>query len=88
METNTTPHALLDTIRVAIESTATAEQKQAGATACRALLAALDTKPGVPLAPPRSPSPFAQLAAMPPEQLVELIVSKLRPLRLADEAPR
>ena len=74
----TTPETLVEIIRTSIEPTATAEQKHAGAAACRALLAALDAKPGAPLAPPRPPNPFAQLAALPPEQLIELIVSKLQ----------
>ena len=84
MQTETNPQSFVEAIRVAIEPTATAGQKHTGAAACRAILAALEAKPGAPLIQ-HAASPLAHLTKLPPEQLIELIVSKLRPARLAEE---
>jgi len=78
---------LIAAIRTAVVPGASPEARAVGATASRAILAALEAKAGQPLAaaPPASTlatSPLAamltQLAAMPREQMLEFITSFLR----------
>jgi hypothetical protein len=78
---------LIAAIRTAVAPGASAEARAVGATACRAILTALEAKAGQPLAaapPGAAPatSPLAamlsQLAAMPREQMLEFITSFLR----------
>jgi hypothetical protein len=75
---------LLDTIRTAIAADASAEAKQAGAAACRTLLAALEAKAGDPLvsasAPTASPiaNAIAMLRGMPVDQVLDVAISRLR----------
>lgn len=76
---------LLDTIRTSMAADATAEAKVAGATACRTLLAALETKPGEPLVAtptPTAASPIANAISMlrgvPVDQLLDLAIARLR----------
>jgi hypothetical protein len=78
---------LIAAIRAAVGPDASAEARAIGATACRSILAALETKAGQPLAaaPPTAPaatSPLAamlaQLAAMPRPQMLEFITNFLR----------
>ena len=78
---------LIASIRTAVAPSASAEVRAVGATACRAILTALEAKAGQPLAaapPAATPvtSPLAamlsQLAAMPREQMLEFITSFLR----------
>lgn len=73
---------LLEAIRGAIAPEATDDAKAAGASACRTLLAALDAKTGDALV---LPSPTTNIAAivsaireLPPEQLLDLAISRLR----------
>lgn len=75
---------LLDSIRAALASDATAETRAAGASACRTILTALDATPGAPLGavPVVAPSPLAAAIAgvvrsTPPEQLLDLLIAKL-----------
>ncbi len=67
---------LLESIRAAVSATATAEQKTAGAQACRAILAALDAQPGLPIAMPGAPA--SPLAGIDPTQGLDLLIARLR----------
>jgi hypothetical protein len=78
---------LITSIRTAVAPGASAEARAVGATACRSILAALESKAGQPLTatPPATTSatsPLAtmltQLAAMPREQMLEFITNFLR----------
>ncbi len=67
---------LIETIRAAVVSGASNEQKAAGVAACHAILTALDTEPGRPLVFPGS----AQVQAMPRvsiDQVLELMIGRL-----------
>jgi hypothetical protein len=70
--------ALIESIQGAIADGATAEQKAAAAGACRALLAAFETEPGKPMAPPQTPTPLAVLGRLEPDQALDLLIAKLR----------
>lgn len=81
--------ALIASIRAAVAPGAAPEARAIGATACRAVLAALETQPGQPLASTPAPaasaiasSPIgallASLAAMPRDQLIDTLLSRLR----------
>ncbi|HEU0029886.1 MAG TPA: hypothetical protein VFQ53_04580 [Kofleriaceae bacterium] len=81
---------LIESIRLAIAPDATDEARAEGATACRSILSALEAKPGEPLATPAVPamatvpSPEAvasivgALRSVPPEQLLDLAIARLR----------
>lgn len=74
---------LIEAIRAATTPDATDEAKAAGANACRTLLAALETKPGQPLAvdpTPASPieAAVSVLRGMPAEQLLDLAIARVR----------
>ena len=78
---------LIGSIRTATVPGASAEVRGIGATACRAILTALETQVGQPLtaAPARATSPtvslsgmLSHLASMPREQLIELLTNRLR----------
>jgi hypothetical protein len=77
---------VIDSIRAAIASDATPEAKAVGATACRAILAALEGTPGQPLAAPAVvPLSGSQIAGVvsalrgvPPDQLLDLAIQRLR----------
>lgn len=74
---------LIDQIRAAIADDATPEARANGATACRTILAALDAKGGEPLATPPTPitplqAVVAALSSTPPEQLLDLAITKLK----------
>ena len=78
---------LIAAIRTAVAPGASAEARAVGATACGAILTALEAKAGqplaaAPLAATLATSPLAailtQLAAMPREQMLEFITSFLR----------
>ena len=78
---------LIETIRMAVATNATAETRAAGATACRTILTALDATAGEPLAATAVPAPNAQAVAiasalrgMPMDQLADLLIAKLRTL--------
>ncbi len=87
---------LIESIRTAVSEGASAEARAAGADACRTLLAALDTRPGQPLAPqaPIAPAVSQQVAmlasalrGMPMDQLADLLIAKLRTLVPAGQQP-
>jgi len=86
---------LLETIRVACASDATDDIKQRGAQACRTILTALDARTGEPLGAPPSDVPAgAQIAAIvgalqgvPPEQLLDMAISRLRAALPKDATP-
>jgi hypothetical protein len=57
--------SLLASIRAAVTSSASAEARAAGATACRSILTVLEAKPGHPLAAtPQRTSPTAQASPL------------------------
>jgi hypothetical protein len=75
---------LIDSIRIAVSNDATDEARVAGVAACRTILTALEAKPGEPFAPtvPTTTTPVqtavALLRGMPPDQLLDLAISRLR----------
>ena len=77
---------VIESIRAALASDASPEAKAAGATACRAILAALEgTVSQLPAAPAVVPLGASQLASVvsalrgvPPDQLLELAIQRLR----------
>ena len=80
---------LLEAIRAAVAPDATDEARARGATACRTILTALEAKSGEPLTQPSSaptsgstPSAIATAVAafrnVPPEQLLDLAIARLR----------
>jgi hypothetical protein len=81
------PHPLDDliaSIHAAVAPNASADVRAIGATACRSLLTALEAQAGQPLAAASS-APASTLAgmlsafaSMPREQLLDLLISKLR----------
>jgi hypothetical protein len=73
---------LITTIRAAVAEGATAEHKQRGAAACRAILTALNAAPGQALAAPAvaaaPTNPFAILRQLDVDQVLDLVIAKLR----------
>ncbi len=74
---------LLEAIRNATATDASDEARAAGAHACRTILSALEAKPGESLASlPQDASPMqtvvAALRGVPPEQLLDLAIARLR----------
>jgi len=74
--------SILETIRLAVDPQATVEAKAAGVAACRAVITALEAKPGTPLATPiATSSPVAAMVAslrgVPIEQLLDLAIARL-----------
>lgn len=74
---------LITTIRAAVAEGATAEHKQRGVAACRAILTALDAAPGQALAAPAAattapPNPFSVLRQLDVDQVLDLVIAKLR----------
>ena len=83
--------ALLESIRAALAADATADAKAAGAAACRTILTALDataTAP-IPTSPSINPTAVANivgaLRGVPPDQLLDLAIAKLRSALLSPE---
>lgn len=75
---------LIETIRAAVASGASKEQKAAGAAACRTIFAALDTEPGTPFAIPGAP-----VQAMPRvsiDQVLDLMIARLTTIASEREA--
>lgn len=76
--------ALIDAIRNAITPEATPEARAVGVEACRTILSALSATQGQPMtaavASPTSPvaAIVAGLRGMPPDQLLDLAIAKLR----------
>jgi hypothetical protein len=97
-----TMETLIEAIRVAVLSDASDEAKHQGALACRTILTALEAKPGESLAPTDAPevatgtaaTPMPQQIAtivgalrnMPPEQLLDLAIARLRAALPGDAA--
>jgi hypothetical protein len=76
---------LLESIRAAVGENASAEQKNAGAYACRAILAALEAEAGHPLAF-AAPPPPSGLSGIDPTQALDLLIARLRAALPAGEA--
>ena len=70
-------HELIETIRAAVAEDATAEAKQAGAQACRMILAALEGEPNEPV-PPAPANPLAALARLDLDRALDLVIARLR----------
>jgi hypothetical protein len=75
---------LLESIAAALAFDASTEARVAGAYACRTILTALEASPGMPIAEatttPSSPvaTVVAALRGVPPDQLLDLAIAKLR----------
>ena len=78
---------LLESIRAAVAENASAEQKNTGAQACRAILAALEAEAGRPLAFAGAPPPTA-LAGIDPTQALDLLIARLQAALPADEGEK
>ena len=76
---------LLDSIRAAITDGANDDAKRAGASACRAILAALEAAPGTP---PAGTTPalnvIATLGRMDLNQLLDVAIARLRVLNASN----
>jgi hypothetical protein len=77
---------LLEAIRAATAEEATAEEKGAGAQACRTILTALEAEVGKPLALPGAP-PANPLAGIDLTQALDFLIERLRQNMPASEAP-
>ncbi len=77
---------LLESIRIALAPDASADTRGAGVAACRTVIAALESVPGQPIAaaafiPPDASqiaNALAMLRGVPPDQLLDLAIAKLR----------
>jgi hypothetical protein len=77
---------LIESIRAALTPEASSEARAAGAAACRTILAALEAVPGQPMPAATIVTPdaskiasaVAMLRGVPPEQLLDLAIAKLR----------
>ncbi len=74
---------LLESIRIAVAVDASPQDRGTGASACRTILAALEATPGQPLAAmPINASQIASvvgaLRGVPPDQLLDLAIARLR----------
>lgn len=67
---------LISVITTATASGASNEQREAGVAACRAILTALDTEPGKPLAPPTA-IPVQTTPRVSIDQVLELVIARL-----------
>lgn len=76
---------LLETIRAATAEEATAEEKNAGARACRTLLTALEAEAGKPLALPGASLPNP-LAGIDLTQALDFLIERLRQNVPAEDA--
>lgn len=79
---------IIQAIEAALATDATTEARSAGISACRAVLGALEAKPGMPMAAAPLPSPVAAIVAslrgVPFEQLLDLAIARLRSALPAD----
>ncbi len=78
---------LIDSIRAAIANGATDDTKRAGANACRAILAALETEPGTSLAAPApaiNANLIGALGRMDLNQLLDVAIARLRVLNASN----
>lgn len=82
---------VIEAIRAAIMPDASSEEKATGVAACRAIIAALDATAGQTLAPPTPQNPIAAmvgaLRGVPPDQLLDLAIAKLRSALPPDVTP-
>ena len=69
----------IEAIRAAVAEGATADQKHAGAVACRAILTALEGPAGQPLTLPAVASPRLEV-----DQVLDLVIARLRAMVPAD----
>jgi hypothetical protein len=69
-------HEMIEAIRCAVTDGATAEQRAAGALACRTILAALEAETGKALVVPGAPA-SSPLAGIPPDQALDLLIARL-----------
>lgn len=67
---------LIETIRAAVASDASKEQKAAGVTACRTILTALDTEPGAPFVIP-GVAPMQSMPRVSLDQVLDLMIARL-----------
>jgi hypothetical protein len=67
---------LLEAIRAAVATDATAEQKTAGAQACRTIFTALEAETGKPIGLPSAPKAHP-LAGLTFDQALELVIMRL-----------
>lgn len=67
---------MIESIRVAVATGATAEQKARGAQACQAIMVALGAEPGKLIVLPGAPAPHP-LAGMPAGQALDLLIAKI-----------
>jgi hypothetical protein len=77
---------LIESIRAAVADGASPDARAAGANACRTLLTALEAPPALPPGPPSLPiaAIASALRTIPPDQLADLLIAKLRTLVPAD----
>ncbi|MBE7452269.1 MAG: hypothetical protein HS111_26315 [Kofleriaceae bacterium] len=81
-----------DTIRTALAEDTTPEQRAAGVAACHTLLGALDAQPTPSSSASSSPSPPAfapsthPLGSLPIDQVLDLVIVKLRSMLPPDQA--
>ncbi|HTR56469.1 MAG TPA: hypothetical protein VMJ10_37605 [Kofleriaceae bacterium] len=83
---------LIEAIRTAVATDATPEARAAGARACRALLSAFEPSEVAPPAEVAVPSPpiatlVSAVRGMPAEQVMDLLIAKLRTMVPADAQP-
>ena len=70
---------IIETIRTALATSASTEQRAAGVTACHEALAALGAAPGQPTpAMPPIATMVAALRNVPRDQLLDLVIARLR----------
>jgi hypothetical protein len=73
---------LIESIRAAVADDASAEARAAGVAACRAIISALEAKPGAPIAAAMPMPPTAAIGAMlrgmPLDNLLDLAIARLR----------
>ncbi len=67
---------MIEAIRTAVADGATADQRAAGAVACRTILAALEAEAGKVLSLPGVPPP-SPLAGIAPDQALDLLIARL-----------
>ncbi len=76
---------LIDAIRAAVVDGATANQKAAGAQACRTIMTALEAEVGKPIALAGAPTP-SPLAGVSPDQALDLLIARLSAMVPAERA--
>jgi hypothetical protein len=67
---------MIEAIHAAVADGATAEQRAAGAVACRTILVALEAEAGKALTLPGAPT-ASPLAGIAPEQALDLLIARL-----------